>query len=116
MIIALIIISTILSTILYSKLSFRKELSFLSTSYKKTLTFTTHQDSDTSQIKESLAQMRVLFTVFSKLIIILLPFLIIALFLFWNNSNIKSEIFNLQNNLIILFTFFITKSLLSNGN
>ncbi len=114
MIIALIIIATILSTVLYSKLSFSNELSFLNTSYKKTLSFNKLQESDTSQIKESLAQMKVLFTVFSKLIIILLPFLIIALFLIWNNSNIKSEIFNLRNNLLIVVTFFITKYVLPN--
>ena len=109
MILALIIVATIVSTILYAKLSFSNELSFLSSSYQKTLSFTNHQESDTSQIKESLAQMKVLLTIFSKLLLVLLPFLTIALYLIWKNIPIHSVFFNLQNNLIVVATFFMTK-------
>jgi len=104
-----------LSTVLYSKISFINELSFLSASYKKTLSLTHLQDSTTNPIKESLAQMKVLLTVFSKLLMVVLPFIMMALFLIWDNISIKSEIFKLQNNLLMLFTFFITKFTIANG-
>ena len=99
----ILIIATILSTKLFLIINFKSNILLLKTSYSKT--FKNILDSE-NNIFESIKQLKTLFIILIKILIILMPHLILVLLTLYFNDFIKINYLTWSSNLIIIFTFF----------
>ena len=110
-----LIISSIISTLIYSRFNFRKKLSELALSYKKTLSFKNIVDVNSNSISESLHQMKFILTIFLRLLIIASPFILISIYLEYSKMSITEVFLNVMNTAIIIATVAITSLMLKYG-
>lgn len=97
-----IIILTIISSLIFGKIKFLTPLSALKLSYSKTLGWkVTHEE----LIKESLFQLKTIAILLSYLLLVLSPFLMTIPILLVLNLSIENYFVNIQNQLIVLFSF-----------
>jgi hypothetical protein len=97
-----IIILTSISSLLFGKIKFLTPLTDLKLSYAKTLGGkVTHEE----LIKESLFQLKTIAILLCFLLLVLSPFLIIIPILFVLDLSIENYFVNIQNQLIVLFSF-----------
>lgn len=107
--------ASILSSFIYTKISFKNQIEFLISSYKKTLSFQKGKENDSEPIKESLIQMKTLFILIFKITIIITPFILIAIYIVLNKQSLQLVYFNILNNIIIIATTIISSMILKNG-
>jgi len=97
-----IITLTIISSLIFGKIKFFTPLVALKLSYSKTLGGkATHEE----LIKESLFQLKTITILLIYILLVLSPFLMAILMLLVLNLSIENYFVNIQNQLIILFSF-----------
>jgi hypothetical protein len=97
-----IVILTIISSLIFGKIKFITPLAALKLSYSKTLGGKlTNED----MIKESLFQLKTIAILLSYLLLVLSPFLMAIPILLVLNLSIENYFVNIQNQLIVLFSF-----------
>jgi hypothetical protein len=97
-----IITLTIISSLIFGKIKFLTPLSALKLSYSKTLG---GQLTNEDMISESLFQLKTIVILLSYLLLVLSPFLITVPILLVLNLSIKNYFVNIQNQVIVLFSF-----------
>jgi hypothetical protein len=110
-----LIISSIISTLLYSRFNFREKLAELALSYKKTLSYHNIVEGNSNSIGESLLQMKLIISIFLKLIFIASPFILISIYLEYSKMSFTEVFLNVMNTAIIIATVAITSLMLKYG-
>jgi len=99
-----IIILTIVSSLIFGKIKFLTPLTDLKLSYSKTLGGEiTHEE----LIKESLFQLKTTVKLIFYLLLVLSPFLLAIPILLVLDLSIENYFVNIQNQLIVLFSFIV---------